>query len=441
MDSYWPLIILLSLVASAFSSGLEIAFITANKLKIELDKKQGVFAAGIIGHFINKPKLFIATMLIGNNAAIVVYGLYMGEVIEHNISNYFPAFSLVIGDFGVVLTQTILSTIIVLVFAEFIPKAIFSINPNRWLNMMAIPLAVWYGVLFGFAWVITGISDLFIRLVVRKEIKDEDVEFGRIDLDHYLSQATGNIDQSKAIDHEIQIFQNALDFSSLKARDCLVPRNEIVAIDITDTVENLSKRFIQTRLSKILVYRDNIDHIIGYVHSYELFKKPVHIQHILRPISIIPEPMQAYEILELFIKQKKQVAVVVDEFGGTAGMLTMEDIVEEIFGEIEDEHDKEENTEIKHADGSFDFSGRVEIDYLNDKYQLELPENQEAYDTLGGLILYLRGDIPEEMETISHGVYTFTPLKVSETRIELVKITIQSWSQLPRLQVYLLIYS
>ena len=185
MDSYWPLIILLSLVASAFSSGLEIAFITANKLKIELDKKQGVFAAGIIGHFINKPKLFIATMLIGNNAAIVVYGLYMGEVIEHSISNYFPAFSLVIGDFGVVLTQTILSTIIVLVFAEFIPKAIFSINPNRWLNMMAIPLAVWYGVLYGFAWVITGISDLFIRLVVRKEIKDEEVEFGRIDLDQY----------------------------------------------------------------------------------------------------------------------------------------------------------------------------------------------------------------------------------------------------------------
>lgn len=426
MDSYWPLIILLSLVASAFSSGLEIAFITANKLKIELDKKQGVFAAGIIGHFINKPKLFIATMLIGNNAAIVVYGLYMGEVIEHSISNYFPAFSLVIGDFGVVLTQTILSTIIVLVFAEFIPKAIFSINPNRWLNMMAIPLAVWYGVLYGFAWVITGISDLFIRLVVRKEIKDEEVEFGRIDLDHYLAQATGNIDQSKAIDHEIQIFQNALDFSSLKARDCLVPRNEIVAIDITDTVENLRKRFIQTRLSKILVFRDNIDHIIGYVHSYELFKKPVHIQHVLRPISIIPEPMQAYEILELFIKQKKQVAVVVDEFGGTAGMITMEDIVEEIFGEIEDEHDKEENTEIRHADGSFDFSGRAEIDYLNNKYQLELPENQEAYDTLGGLILYLRGDIPEEMETISHGVYTFTPLKVSETRIELVKITIQS---------------
>ncbi len=426
MDSYWPLIIFLSLIASAFSSGMEIAFITANKLKIELDKKQGVFASHIIGHFINKPKLFIATMLIGNNAALVVYGIFMGEVIEHSILSSFPAFAHSIGEFGVVLTQTILSTIIVLVFAEFIPKAIFSINPNRWLNMMAIPLAIWYGVLYAFAWIVTGISDMFIRLVVRKEIKDEEVEFGRIDLDHYLEQATGNIDQSKAIDHEIQIFQNALDFSNLKARDCLVPRNEIVAIEITDSIENVKKRFIETRLSKILVFRDSIDHIIGYVHSYELFKKPGHIQHILRPISIIPEPMQAYEILEMFIKQKKQVAVVVDEFGGTAGMITMEDIVEEIFGEIEDEHDKEETTEIHHADGSFDFSARLEIDYINNKYNLELPENQEAYDTLGGLLLFLRGDIPEENETITHSSYTFTPLKVSETRIELVKIEVQS---------------
>jgi CBS domain containing-hemolysin-like protein len=426
MDSYWPLIIFLSLIASAFSSGMEIAFITANKLKIELDKKQGVFASHIIGHFINKPKLFIATMLIGNNAALVVYGIFMGEVIEHSILSSFPAFAHSIGEFGVVLTQTILSTIIVLVFAEFIPKAIFSINPNRWLNMMAIPLAAWYGVLYAFAWIVTGISDMFIRLVVRKEIKDEEVEFGRIDLDHYLEQATGNIDQSKAIDHEIQIFQNALDFSNLKARDCLVPRNEIVAIEITDSIENLKKRFIETRLSKILVFRDSIDHIIGYVHSYELFKKPGHIQHILRPISIIPEPMQAYEILEMFIKQKKQVAVVVDEFGGTAGMITMEDIVEEIFGEIEDEHDKEETTEIQHADGTFDFSARLEIDYLNNKYNLGLPENQEAYDTLGGLLLFLRGDIPEENETITYGSCTFTPLKVSETKIELVKIEVQS---------------
>jgi CBS domain containing-hemolysin-like protein len=424
MDSYWPLIIVLSLTASAFSSGLEIAFITANKLKIELDKKQGVFAANIISHFIQKPKLFIGTMLVGNNAAIVVYGLYMGEFIENSLVAFFPAMEASVGQFGIVLIQTIISTIIVLVLAEFIPKAIFSINPNKWLNMMAIPLAIWYGVLYIFAWIVTGISDLFIKLFLKKEIKAEEVEFGRIDLDNYLEQATGNIDHSKDIDHEIQIFQNALDFSNVKARDCLIPRNEIVGIEITDTVEQLRKMFIETRLSKILVYRDNIDHIIGYVHSYELFKKPEHIQHILRPVSIIPEPMPANEILKLFIKQKKNVAVVVDEFGGTAGIITMEDIVEEIFGEIEDEHDKEDATEKLLEENVFEFSARLEIDYLNQKYNLDLPVDDEQYDTLGGLILFLRGDIPEENETITHQNFIFTPIRVSETRIDLVKVVV-----------------
>jgi CBS domain containing-hemolysin-like protein len=425
MDSYWPLTIFLALVASAFSSGMEIAFITANKLKIELDKKQGVFAANIISQFVQKPKLFIGTMLIGNNAAIVVYGLYMGEVIENSLMAFFPTLEASIGQFGLVLTQTTISTVIVLVFAEFIPKAIFSINPNRWLNMMAIPLAIWYGVLYIFAWIVTGISDLFIKLFLKKDIKAEEVEFGRIDLDNYLEQATGNIDHSKDIDHEIQIFQNALDFSNVKARDCLIPRNEIIGIEITDTVDHLRKLFIETRLSKILVYRDNIDHIIGYVHSYELFKKPEHIQHILRPVSIIPEPMPANEILELFIKQKKNVAVVVDEFGGTAGIITMEDIVEEIFGEIEDEHDKETTIEKVINEREYEFSARLEIDYLNQKFNLELPVDDEKYDTLGGLILFLRGDIPEENETISHEKFTFTPLKVSETRIDLVKIAVE----------------
>jgi putative hemolysin len=424
MDSYWPIIIILSLVASAFSSGMEIAFITANKLKIELDRKQGVFASNIIGHFTQHPKLFIATMLIGNNAALVVYGLYMGIVIENGLMSLIPGIEQSIGEFGIVFTQTILSTIIVLVFAEFIPKAIFSLNPNRWLNIFAVPMAIWYGVLWIFAWVVTGISDLFIRIFLKKEIKAEEVEFGRIDLDHYLEQATGNIDHSKDIDHEIQIFQNALDFSSVKARDCLIPRNEIVAIDITDSIEQLRKLFIETRLSKILVYRENIDHIIGYVHSFELFKKPQQIQHVLRPVSIIVEPMPAHEILELFIKQKKNVAVVVDEFGGTAGIITMEDIVEEIFGEIEDEHDKEETVERLIQKDEYEFSARLEIDFLNQKYNLNLPEDAEQYDTLGGLILNIRGDIPEENEVITLENFTFIPSRVSETKIDLVKVYI-----------------
>jgi putative hemolysin len=424
MDPYWPLIVLLSLIASAFSSGMEIAFITANKLKIELDKKQGVFASGIIGHFTSHPKMFIATMLVGNNVALVVYGLYMGDAITHGLNGYMPAMANFLGEFGTLLTQTILSTIIVLVLAEFIPKAIFSSNPNRWLNLFAVPLAIWYGVLYVFAWIVTLFSDLFLRIFVKKQPKDEEVEFGRIDLDHYLQQVTGNIDHNKDMDHEIQIFQNALDFSKVKARDCLVPRNEIVALDITETIETLKQKFIETRLSKILIYRDSIDHIIGYVHSFELFKMPEQIQHILRPVAIIPEPMQANEILELFIKQKKNIAVVVDEFGGTAGMITMEDVVEEIFGDIEDEHDKEETVIKQISEKEFEFSARLEIDFINSKFGLGLPENDEEYDTLGGLVLYLYEDIPEEGEIIQLDNITLSPLIVSENRIDLVKVTV-----------------
>jgi CBS domain containing-hemolysin-like protein len=412
------------LVASAFSSGMEIAFITSNKLKIELDRKQGVFAADIIAHFVRHPKMFIATMLVGNNIALVIYGLYMGEAIVHLFEVNTPAFAAALGEYGMLITQTLLSTVIVLVFGEFIPKAIFSINPNRWLNLFAIPVLIWYVVLWIFASFITLISDLFLRIFVRTKSSNEVVEFGRIDLDHYLSEATGNIDRTKAIDHEIQIFQNALDFSKVKVRDCFVPRNEIVGIEITQSVEELKKLFIETRLSKILVYRENIDHIIGYVHSFELFKKPEMIQHILRPVEIVPEPMPANEILETFIKNKKSIAVVVDEYGGTAGIVTMEDIVEEIFGEIEDEHDKEETTEKIIDEKNFEFSARLDIDYLNEKYNLGLPENNEQYDTLGGLLLHIYEDIPEEGDIIEHENFTFVASKVSETRIELVKITL-----------------
>lgn len=424
MDSSWILIVILSLVASAFSSGMEIAFITSNKLKIELDRKQGVFAADIIAHFVRHPKMFIATMLVGNNIALVIYGFKMGEAITGMFHTYTPALEASLGEYGMLITQTLLSTVIVLVFGEFIPKAIFSINPNRWLNLFAIPVLIWYVVLWIFASFITLISDLFLRIFVRTKSSNEVVEFGRIDLDHYLSEATGNIDRTKAIDHEIQIFQNALDFSKVKVRDCFVPRNEIVGIEITQSVEELKKLFIETRLSKILVYRENIDHIIGYVHSFELFKKPEMIQHILRPVEIVPEPMPANEILETFIKNKKSIAVVVDEYGGTAGIVTMEDIVEEIFGEIEDEHDKEETTEKIIDEKNFEFSARLDIDYLNEKYNLGLPENNEQYDTLGGLLLHIYEDIPEEGDIIEHENFTFVASKVSETRIELVKITL-----------------
>jgi CBS domain containing-hemolysin-like protein len=405
---------------------MEIAFITSNKLKIELDRKQGVFVAGIVGHFVKHTKMFIATMLVGNNIALVIYGMYMGDLLTHGFDEWLPGFALQLGELGLLLIKTVVSTIIILIFGEFIPKALFSINPNRWLNALAIPLMLWYGILWVFAWIVTGISDLILRIFTGKESKPQVAEFGRIDLDHYLEQVTGNIDRSKDIDHEITIFQNALDFSKVKARDCLIPRNEIVGIEITGTVDKLKERFIETRLSKILVYRESIDHIIGYVHQFELFQKPQHIQQILRPVAIIPEPMPAHEILELFIKQKKSMAVVVDEFGGTAGIITMEDVVEEIFGEIDDEHDGPETTEQKISETEYLFSARLEIDYLNDKYFLDLPVNDDEYDTLGGLVLHLYGDIPDEQEVIQHQGFLFQIEKVSDRRVELVKVLISN---------------
>ncbi len=361
-------------------------------------------------------------MLIGNNVALVAYGIYMGDYIESTLEYHFPTLIDFIGNFGLILLQTIISTIIVLVLAEYIPKVVFSIYPNRWLNYLAIPLAIWYAALFVFAWFVTLLSEGLIRILLRKKSPVEEVAFGSVDLDHYVEQATGNIDPSKDIDHEIQIFQNALDFSDLKARDCLVPRNEIIAVDASTSIQDLKQKFISTRLSKILIFKDNIDHIIGYVHSFQLFNHPSDITSIIKPVVIVAEPMPANQILNLFIRQKRSVAVVVDEFGGTAGMVTMEDIVEEIFGEIEDEHDKEETIEERISDLEFMFSARLEIDYLNDKYGIELPLNQDAYDTLGGLFLHHRGDIPEENESIQVDRFDLTAIAVSENRIDTIRV-------------------
>jgi putative hemolysin len=422
MDPSWILVILLSITASAFASGMEIAFITSNKLKIELDRKQGVLLSGIIGHFVKNTKMFIATMLVGNNIALVIYGLYMGDALTEGFAYLFPTASPL--GYGMIMAKTLISTVIVLIFGEFIPKAIFSIHPNRWLNHMAIPLLLWYIVLWVFARIVTLLSDLIILIFTGKTTRPEQAEFGSVDLDHYVEQATGNIDRSKDIDHEITIFQNALDFSKVKARDCMIPRNEIVAVEITDPIHGLKQVFAETRLSKILIYRESIDHIIGYVHQFELLKRPLHIQHILRPVVIVPEPMAAHEVLKKFIKDKRSMAVVVDEFGGTAGIVTMEDIVEEIFGEIEDEHDKEETVEQSLDARTYIFSARLEIDYLNEKYQLDLPEKTASYDTLGGLFLDLYGDIPEDGESIECEGYHLTAEKVSDHRLEVVRVVV-----------------
>lgn len=411
------LIILISILASAFFSGMEIAFVSANRLQIELENKQGNFAAPVLSYFLKHPKKFIASMLVGNNIALVVYGIFMGELLLKILHIQL--------DTGLgLLLQTLISTLIILVTAEFLPKAIFSSIPNRMLNIFAFPLVLIYVLLYIPAVVITWLSRMILGKLLKTNTHNERVEFGRVDLDHFIREATQRIDPEDEVDHEIQIFQNALDFSKVKARDCQVPRNELVAVDIDEDIQELRKMFVDTGLSKILVYKESIDNIIGYVHSYELFKRPKAVKNILRPVSIVPEPMAANEVLEQFIRQKRNMAVVVDEFGGTSGIVTMEDIVEEIFGDIEDEHDKDELIERRIDEFTYEFSGRLEIDYINENYNLEIPED-ERYDTLAGWIIHHYEDIPNSGDLISiDDLFKIKVLEVSNTRIELVRIRV-----------------
>jgi len=411
------IIILISILASAFFSGMEIAFITANRLQIELENKQGELPAKLVSFLIRRPKDFIGAMLVGNNIALVVYSIYMGELIL-----FITGLDVVLDPSLSLIAQTLISTIVILITGEFLPKAIFSSNPNQWLNVLAIPLLLVYFILYIPAVLVTSVSRFLLRYILRADMSADKVEFGRVDLDHFIKEATRKVKHEDELDHEIQIFQNALDFRNLKARDCLIPRNEIIALDIEDDIEELKHKFIETGLSKILIYRENIDNIIGYVHSYELFRRPAAIKNVLRPVSIVPEPMPANEVMEQFIRQKRNMAVVVDEFGGTSGILTMEDVVEQIFGDIEDEHDTEELIEVENPDGSYDFSARLEIDYINETYRLGLPES-ENYDTLAGLVLNLYEDIPPAGAQVKVKDFIIEVVQTSQTRIELVHIS------------------
>ncbi|MBR9832002.1 HlyC/CorC family transporter [bacterium] len=416
MDSYVWGIIFLTLLLSAFFSGMEIAFVTANKFKIELDTKQGDVLSAILSKFLKHPSRFIGAMLVGNNIALVVYGIFMAQILEPVIAIYVKSESVIL------LVQTIISTLIILITAEFLPKAVFRINPNSILRFFAIPIGLLYYILLIPMFLIIGLSEFILKYVFRMENVTEDLNFGRIDLEHYLRDATERNDlEQDEMDHEIQIFQNALDFSKVKARECMIPRTEITALEVNESMEVLRETFIDSGYSKILIYRDNIDNIIGYVHSFELFKRPDSIKSILLPVLIIPQSMSANEILELFIKQRKSVAVVVDEFGGTSGILTIEDVIEEIFGEIEDEHDKEELIEEVISETEYLFSARLEIDYLNDAYKLNLPE-ADNYETLAGLIISHYESIPKADTKCRIDNYELTVLKVSDNRIELIRL-------------------
>jgi len=410
------LAIILSLLFSAFFSGMEIAFIASNKLHIELMKKRGELNARILSYFLEKPSRFIATMLVGNNIALVVYGIEMAQILEPHIEHHLTS-----NDSLVLLVQTIISTLIVLVTAEFIPKVLFSINANRFVRLFVIPAALSYFGLYFFVSLVVSLSNFLLKKVMRVELLDQKRVFGRVDLQQYLEEHANTAKEKNLLETEIQIFQNALDFSKVKARECMVPRNEIVAMEVGENINKLTKTFVETGFSKILIFKDNIDQIIGYTHSYELFKQPKNIKSILLPIALVPETMTANDILNLFIKERKSIALVIDEFGGTSGLLTIEDIIEEIFGEIQDEHDLLEHKEVQVSENQFIFSGRHEIDYLNDKYNLNLPESDD-YETLSGYIVNHCESIPKLNEQIKVGPFIFEILEVEQTRVETVKL-------------------
>ena len=416
MDAVIILIaIIITLVFSAFFSGMEIAFISANRLKIALDNKQGGVKAKILAYFAKNPASFIGTMLLGNNAAIVVYSMFMAMAIDD------PLTELIGMTWLVLLIQTTITTILVLIFAEFLPKAIFRINPNRALSMLAFPLVIIYGILWLPTFFIIGLAELILKIFIRDKGDNSQIVFEKVDLDNYLEEYTTDTENSNVLDHEVKIFHNALNFADVIARDCMVPRNEIIAFEIEEDLVGLRDKFIETGLSKILIYRETVDNIIGYIHSYELFKSPETIKSMLLPVSIIPETINANKILEELINKNRSIALVVDEYGGTAGMVTMEDVIEEIFGEIQDEHDLSDVSNKRINSTEFELNGRAEIDFLNEEFRLNLPLSEE-YETLGGFIISEIQNIPQQGEVIRIGNFVITIKEVSNTKIEMVRV-------------------
>jgi CBS domain containing-hemolysin-like protein len=415
------IIILLAIVLSAFFSGMEIAFVASNKLRIELDRKQGVFGSGILKLFTNNPGQYIATMLIGNNIALVAYGLVFSRLLGAKLSLFIGS------DLLILIFNTLISTALILLVAEFLPKTIFIISPNFFLKFLSIPTLFFFFLFYPISKFTLATSNLFIRIFFRMKTHDENQEnllFSKVDLDHFVNLSKQSKEESEPDHHNIWIFQNALDFSNVKLRECMIPRTEIEAVDCMSSVDHLKEKFIETRLSRILVYQTSIDNIIGYFELKDIFKNPVDIRSSLRKLAIVPETMPANKLLKLFVDQKKNIALVVDEFGGTSGMVTMEDVLEEIVGDIEDEHDINELTEKIVSNNEYILSGRLEIDYLNEKYQLNLPEKDD-FETLAGMILYYYGSIPGNNDVIRINNIVIKILRATTTRLELVNLKIE----------------
>ncbi len=410
--------IIFTLMLAAFFAGMEIAFLASNKLRIELDRKQGLISSRIIHFFQERSGQYIATIQLGNNAAIVIYGIFMARSLDPFLSRFIATES------GVLTIQTIISTLIVLFIAEYLPKTLIRINPNLALRVMSFPLLVIFIVLYPISIVIHRISNLILKSIIRSEkvYQYDQMVFGKVDLNHLIDESQDSSRESSNEEKdEIKLFQNALDFSNVRIRDCMRPRTEIAAVSITSTVEELRRKFIETDFSKMLIYDADIDNMVGYVTSKELFKNPPDIKSIMLGISYVPETMAANKLLKKFIQEHRSMAVVVDEFGGISGLITIEDIIEEIFGEIDDEHDVDEFIEKNPAKGNYIFSGRLEIDHLNEKFGLDFPESEE-YDTLAGYVISQHQNIPKVNDKLVIGKYEFRILKVSKTRIELIQV-------------------
>jgi len=415
------LIIILAIILSAFFSGMEIAFVASNKLRIELDRKQGVFGSGILRLFTNNPGQYIATMLVGNNVALVIYGLVFSNLLTPPLSK------LIDSDIIILLLNTVISATIILFIAEFFPKTIFIISPNFFLKFLSIPTLLFYFIFYPVSKFSLAASNLFLKLFFRikpDDNKQENLVFSKVDLDHFVNRSKQIIEESEPDHHNIRIFQNALDFSNVKLRECMIPRTEIEAVECMTSVEELKDKFIETRFSRILVFQDSIDNIIGYFELTDIFKNPADILSSLRKLAIVPETMPANKLLKLFVDEKKNIALVVDEFGGTSGMVTIEDILEEIVGDIEDEHDVNELIEKAIGYNEYIFSGRIEIDYLNEKYHLNLPE-EDDYETLAGMVMYYHGSIPRHNDVIRIGKMVIKILRSTTTRLELVNLKIE----------------
>ena len=408
------MIILLSLLCSAFFSGMEIAYVSSNRLNLEIEKKQKGLIPKILSIITKDPSRFISTMLIGNSFALVIYGLFMGQFIIDYLSFLF---SPSMNELTVLLLQTIISTLLILIAAEFIPKVLFQIYSNFSMKIFSIPAYIFYIILYPLTGLVIIISNFILKTFFKVNTDESEFSFSKVELENYIENEIDKSDNN--LDSEIEIFQNALELSEIKARDVMVPRAEIIALENTSNIINAKKLFVETGFSKIPIYRNSIDNIVGYIHSFDFLKKPQNINEFILPVVFVPEPMLVNDVLEKLTRESKSIAVVIDEYGGTSGIITVEDIVEELFGEIEDEHDNYDLHEKKISEGIYEFSSRLEIEYLNKSYSLDLPES-ESYDTLGGLIVFNKEEIPKVGDEVLINGYSIQIIHASSSKIEKV---------------------